>query len=67
MNPRETQERRELSDGARAILATEWSPPNLSSRVIEPRKQQRAACHYCGLPATSFGFFGEPICPECGA
>lgn len=25
----------------------------------------RDSCHYCGMPATSFGFFDEPVCPEC--
>lgn len=24
------------------------------------------ACHYCGAPAKSFGFFDEPVCRECG-
>ena len=24
------------------------------------------SCHYCGMAATSIGFFGEPVCPECG-
>ena len=23
-------------------------------------------CHYCGMPATSFGFFDEPVCDGCG-
>lgn len=23
-------------------------------------------CHYCGMPATGFGFFDEPACPDCG-
>ena len=23
-------------------------------------------CHYCGMPATGFGPFDEPACPECG-
>ena len=22
-------------------------------------------CHYCGMPATDFGFFGEPVCDDC--
>jgi hypothetical protein len=24
------------------------------------------ACHYCGQPSISFGFFDEPVCEECG-
>lgn len=24
------------------------------------------SCHYCGMKATSTGFFGEPVCRECG-
>lgn len=26
----------------------------------------RDSCHYCGMKATDIGFFGEPVCPECG-
>lgn len=39
----------------------------------EQRDQQQKAlnskklyCHYCGMPAKSFGFFGEPACEDCG-
>jgi hypothetical protein len=24
------------------------------------------ACHYCGCKATKLGFFGEPVCSQCG-
>lgn len=24
------------------------------------------SCHYCGMPATGFGFFDERVCAECG-
>ncbi len=24
------------------------------------------SCHYCGQAAVGFGFFGEPVCGECG-
>ena len=23
-------------------------------------------CHYCGCPATGWGFFDEPVCEDCG-
>lgn len=23
-------------------------------------------CHYCGMPATGWGFFDEPVCEDCG-
>lgn len=29
--------------------------------------QLTPACHYCGQPATSFGFFDEAVCRQCGA
>jgi hypothetical protein len=29
-------------------------------------KSERKSCHYCGRPAIGFGFFGDPICRECG-
>jgi hypothetical protein len=25
-----------------------------------------SSCHYCGQTATGFGFFDEPVCPQCG-
>lgn len=31
-----------------------------------PQHVERPACHYCGQPATDYGFFDEPICRECG-
>ncbi len=31
-----------------------------------PDTQKPDVCHYCGQPATGVGFFGEPVCPECG-
>ena len=24
------------------------------------------SCHYCGMPAKTFGFFDTPVCSECG-
>jgi hypothetical protein len=32
--------------------------------VISEKKS--FSCHYCGMPATSFGFFSEPVCKGCG-
>ena len=36
--------------------------------VVEtkPAKHESHRCHYCGLPATSRGFFDEWVCSECG-
>lgn len=31
-----------------------------------PRNDDDMSCHYCGMPAKSFGFFSEPACNECG-
>lgn len=38
--------------------------------LAEHRRQaqeraRRADCHYCGMPATSVGFFDEPVCEDC--
>lgn len=30
-----------------------------------PRVQRGEACHYCGMPATGIGSFGEPVCDDC--
>jgi len=27
--------------------------------------QNHPTCHYCGMPATNWGFFNEPVCNEC--
>ena len=32
----------------------------------QAKRERQLYCHYCGLPATGFGFFGEPVCEECG-
>ncbi len=37
----------------------------VSVSPVQP-KRERATCHYCGMPATGFGFFNEPVCRECG-
>jgi len=38
-----------------------------ASRLIDKAKRaQKPSCHYCGMPATGFCFFGEPACSECG-
>jgi hypothetical protein len=31
-----------------------------------PKEEDDFSCHYCGMPAKSFGFFEEPVCEECG-
>lgn len=36
-----------------------------SFEIIDPR-DNRPSCHYCGMPAASFGFFDEPVCRGCG-
>lgn len=35
-------------------------------RATEMIYKLQPACHYCGMPATGHGFFGEPACSECG-
>jgi hypothetical protein len=30
-----------------------------------PARQTGPVCHYCGMPATALGFFGEPVCAGC--
>ena len=33
--------------------------------INELKRTQRESCHYCGMPASDVGFFGEPVCREC--
>ena len=37
----------------------------LSGRQKAEKSNSGKSCHYCGLPATGFGFFDEPVCGEC--
>lgn len=34
-------------------------------RTTSRAQETRATCHYCGMPATGIGFFGEPVCDNC--
>lgn len=39
----------------------------MATRAPESRRRhQDESCHYCGMSATKFGFFDEPVCSECG-
>ena len=48
-----------------------WSPLNdlmNSCEVLQRAPVEddgRPSCHYCGMPATHIGFFGEHVCNEC--
>lgn len=33
--------------------------------ATKPAAVAAPRCHYCGLPATGIGFFGEPVCDDC--
>jgi hypothetical protein len=35
--------------------------------AFTPKKSAHATCHYCGMSATGYGPFGEPVCHECGS
>lgn len=37
-----------------------------ASAEIDRLKNSVGSCHYCGMPANSWGFFDEPVCRECG-
>jgi len=64
------------SDGQLVQINSDWwtttNDNENSFQIIKkaPGQPQKAddtpSCHYCGMPATSFGFFDEPACPECG-
>jgi hypothetical protein len=35
--------------------------------IVKPSELSKSrSCHYCGMPATGFGFFDEPVCADCG-
>ena len=34
--------------------------------LLSDQADEGFLCHYCGMPARSFGFFDEPVCKECG-
>ena len=40
----------------------------MATLAPEPHRQNddNTSCHYCGMAATNFGFFDEPVCDECG-
>lgn len=40
----------------------------MATLAPEPHRQNddNTSCHYCGMAATNVGFFGEPVCDECG-
>lgn len=39
---------------------------HLSKAEGQAMRDAQSSCHYCGMPARSDGFFGEPACSECG-
>jgi len=47
---------------------TTWTIVERATPQPEPKLPDWAVgwCHYCGMPAKSFGFFDEPVCRECG-
>lgn len=40
----------------------EPEPPTKPVPELEPQP----GCHYCGLKPVGVGFFGEPVCRQCG-
>lgn len=36
-----------------------------AARETAENRAQSQSCHYCGLPATDIGSFGEPVCSGC--
>ena len=48
------------SNGNAQAEARAWA------RRFEAPIEMPDTCHYCGMPAVSLGFFGEPVCEECG-
>ena len=39
---------------------------SLEEMIDGSKQTQGQYCHYCGQRATGTGFFGEPVCSECG-
>jgi hypothetical protein len=43
--------------------------PEFIEKRHQPKQKvetNQESCYYCGCKATSFGAFGEPVCPDCG-
>lgn len=53
--------------GMMALSYTEDSLAASPDEVLpHSRSKDPNACHYCGQPATSTGFFNESVCEQCG-
>lgn len=52
--------------GENAIADLQAAIKSINRRVSIENPQTTNFCHSCGQIAKKFGFFGEPICKECG-
>lgn len=55
-----------VNDGENSFKITAKAPTQQQRSVASAPHNDSLSCHYCGMPATSFGFFDEPVCRECG-
>jgi hypothetical protein len=53
-------------DGVESTPKTWRDDPATKGEASDLVDRLQPSCHYCGGRATSFGFFDEPVCPECG-
>lgn len=66
LNPATSRQIAYLRDLGVADVPANLSKSQASRMIDEAKSAQQPSCHYCGMPATSAGFFDEPICSECG-
>ena len=50
------------------IFNTDAEMGAFSAWLVDDQSQRsdKRRCHYCGMPSTGYGPFGEPACGECG-
>jgi len=62
------QDIRDMSEGKAYQVEIDGELHWVGESVIKEaqlEQQSKPVCHYCGMPATDWGFFGAPVCSDC--
>jgi hypothetical protein len=49
-------------EGAKSLVEYEPKPQH---QTTHHKHDDELSCHYCGMRATDFDFFGAPVCSDC--